>query len=291
MSWVAVAAAASEPVYRVGDKVVTKDRCTIVVGGEVVGYAFPGWVYDVQRVDKDALWVPAKTPGWIKRRNVIPFDDAVLHFSKRIERNPDDREAFRARSLVLMAQHKLEEAIADFTVLIEQDPNDGTVWNDRGRAWMLLGHADAAIADYTSAIELRPYAVYFNNRAIAWEDKGEYAKAADDWHRATNLRPEFYYPHRSLARLYAACPDKNILNGQKAIRHATKACELSEWRDQNDLVLLSAAYATAGDLDGAIEWQIKANELGGSEKDAKFGQDRLNTLRQLKQKRAPRQFN
>jgi tetratricopeptide (TPR) repeat protein len=285
------AALAAAPDYKVGDRVVATDACTITVENKVVGYAFPGWVYIVERVEKDRLWVPEKTPGWIARDNVIPFDGAVVFFSRRIDANPDDRDAFRARALVLMAQQRLEEAIADFTVLIEDNPKDGTVWNDRGRAWMLLGHPDAAIADYTTAIEVRPYAIYYNNRAIAWELKREYAKAAKDWHVATSLRSNFYYPHRSLARLYASCPDEKLRDGAKAIKHAKKACELSQGRNRDDLLLLSAAYATAGDLDAAIECQTKSNALGGSKEDIRFGQERLKSLKELKQKSASRPSN
>jgi len=65
----------------------------------------------------------------------------------------------------------------------------------------------------------------------------------------------------NLAWLRATCPDQHGRDGKGAVESATKACELSAWRNPNHLATLAAAYAEAGDFANAVKWEQQAIEL------------------------------
>jgi tetratricopeptide (TPR) repeat protein len=73
----------------------------------------------------------------------------------------------------------------------------------------------------------------------------------------------------------ATCPDPSLRDGKRAVQLATKACELADWEDANDLENLAAAHAECGRFEEAVKWQAKAVELGKGLQDADEARQRL----------------
>jgi len=66
--------------------------------------------------------------------------------------------------------------------------------------------------------------------------------------------------YKAQATILAKCIDKKYRDGVKAVAAATRACELTDWKDFEDLSILAAAYTEQGDFPSAIKWQTAAVE-------------------------------
>ena len=71
-------------------------------------------------------------------------------------------------------------------------------------------------------------------------------------------------------------------DGDRAVATATRACERTGWKEANIIDTLAAACAEAGDFDGAVRWQTKANAMFTDEKEKPRGEERLKLYRDHK---------
>ena len=118
---------------------------------------------------------------------------------------------------------------------------------NRGSAWVEKKEFDKAINDYNEAIRLDPtLALARFVRGDVWSAKKEYDKAIDDYTEAVRLDPKYALAYSKLASLLATCPDKSVRDGKQAVLVATRTCELTQWKNANDLDTLAAAYAEVG---------------------------------------------
>ena len=182
-----------------------------------------------------------------------------------------------------MEQKEYDKAIADYNEAIRLDPKDASTLYSRGYAWDAKKEYDKAIADYNEAIRLDPKSVSaFYNRGHSWENKKEYDKAIADYNEAIRLDPKLSEAIASLAWLFATCPDSKHRDGKKAVESATRACELTEWKDANNLEILALAYAVVGEFDKAVEWQEKASRLRTDTEARKQSEMRLDLYKEKK---------
>ena len=95
--------------------------------------------------------------------------------------------------------------------------------------------------------------------------------AIADLNEAIRLEGGNAWSHNSLAWVCATCPEARYRDGKRAVASATRACELSEWKEAYMLGTLAAACAEAGDFDAAVKWQTKANALFSDDSDKAKG--------------------
>jgi hypothetical protein len=80
---------------------------------------------------------------------------------------------------------------------------------------------------------------------------GKYAEALKEVNYLISLHPQRVTLGRALkqrAWLQATCPNPAFRNGQQAVKDAKAACSIFEWKDENMIDTLAAAYAETGDL-------------------------------------------
>jgi tetratricopeptide (TPR) repeat protein len=172
----------------------------------------------------------------LARRAKGDVDGAVAALREAVRADPSYAAAhYRLGVLLCDEKRDYDGAIAAFQAVTRLDPKNANALYNLGLAQRHKGDADGATASFRRAIRHNP-----NNSAA----------------------------HDHLAWLLAAGPDR-VRDGKQAVAHATRACELSGWRNPVRVSTLGAAYAEAGDFDRAVEYERKA--LSSADYAKRFG--------------------
>ena len=236
----------------------------------------------VREVDGTHLKVAVGRVGTIDAADVIAADKADAHFTGIIDKNPQDAAALLARGKYRFMKGDNDATIADLDQSLKLAPSaDGYVF--RGFAWKRKGDLVRAMADIEEAIKLNPNeSLAWRVRGAAWASKAEYAKALADYTESIRIDPENADSLHHRAVLLSGCEDPKIRDGKQAVKDATKACELSEWKEPLYLSGLGFAYSESGNFDAAIKWQQKAIDASPASNGARLMYGRIEDYRQKK---------
>ena len=124
---------------------------------------------------------------------------------------------------ILMMLGQIEIAIEAYSYAITLNWNNAAAYNNRGVAYGDKGDYDRAIADFTQAIDLNPdYADAYNNRGNAYGNKGDYDRAIADFTQAIDLNPDYADAYNNRGGAYYLKEEY-----ESAITDFTKAIELN----------------------------------------------------------------
>jgi tetratricopeptide (TPR) repeat protein len=204
------------------------------------------------------------------------YDRAIADLDKAAATGFADARLHLARATAWFRRGDAEAAVADLNEAVRLRPEDATAYGVRAVVWQTRGQTDKALADSDTAIRLgirdaRIYVVRGNSRLI----KHQIQPGLDDYLEAIRLDPNERRALSSLAWIWATSPDSKYRDGGRAVGAATRACELSGWKDASCIATLAAAYAESGDFAKAVEFQEKSNALFEDADDKAAGQERL----------------
>ena len=178
---------------------------------------------------------------------------------------------FNNRGIAWQDKQDYDKALADYEEAIRLDPNYRTPRSNRRIVWEKKGDWDKVIAELNEIITADPKnPTLIMNRAAAWGGKGDFEKKFADYEAALVIDDKHAEAWNGKAWLRATCQDEKYRNGQQAVEYATKACELTAWKDFGYLDTLAAAYAEAGNFDKAVEWQKKGMDLAPADQKADY---------------------
>jgi tetratricopeptide (TPR) repeat protein len=201
------------------------------------------------------------------------YDKALADINHALHLYSADAGSYYARGSILREQGNVETAIQDFDKAIGLDPKDSDFLVGRGQCWYFKDDFEKALADYNHAIRIWPRnAEAFLNRGILAEDTMKFDWAVKDYNQAIRLEQTNVEALSCLASLRATCVDATFRDGKQAVELAKKACDLTKWKSDSELVTLATAYAELGDFPKAKDALGRAIELSTTKKPTSFQQ-------------------
>jgi tetratricopeptide (TPR) repeat protein len=120
------------------------------------------------------------------------YEEAIFYFSKYLENNLNDNDAYFYRAYARMKLKEYKLAITDFTKAIGSGSENYEAYFFRGNAYYYLNDYTNALTDYSSAINLAPeLAELYYNRGYSNLKLKNFPAALSDWKTAIELKPEY----------------------------------------------------------------------------------------------------
>jgi Flp pilus assembly protein TadD len=201
--------------------------------------------------------------------------ERVRWFQAAVAAHPGSAVAHNSLAIALKDKGDRDGMVAEVREAVRLDPTYPHARVNLGLA-LRRENLDGAIAEVREAVRLDPnFALAHSNLGLILKEKGDVDGALAEFHGALRLDPNSVGAHNNLAWLLAVGPDR-VRDAKRAVEHATRACELTEWKKMDCIDTLAAAYAEAGEFDRAVEYQKKALSFPDlSEADGRSGRDRL----------------
>lgn len=145
-------------------------------------------------------------------------------------------------------------------------PRDPHILSRRAAFHADRGALAEALQDYDEALRIDASSVgALLGRALLHHERGDHAAEVADCERAIEVAPDEALAHNNLAWALATCPDAEIRDGRRAVEHATRAAEGTNYETWFCLGTLAAAHAETGDFEKAIRWAEESLERAPEE--------------------------
>jgi tetratricopeptide (TPR) repeat protein len=187
---------------------------------------------------------------------------ALADVDEVLKARPNLSPALRTRAVIEASAGKTEEAIEDLQRIADQAPDDVEVRFQLAVLYRSQKKFTKAFTVLEAALSLAPdnWLLHYT-RADMNLSIGKHADALKDYELAFAGQSKDSGLLNNFAWLLATSPDDKVRDGQRAVKLATQAAELTQFKQAHILSTLAACYAETGDFEKAKEWSQKSVDV------------------------------
>jgi len=195
-------------------------------------------------------------------RDTGRLDESAAEYQRCLKIRPNDPNVLNGYGITLSNQGKYDEAVKYFGEALRIRPDFAAAHDNMGHALTIQGNLEGAAAHLTKALQLDPdSALSHYNLGQVLVQSGKINEAIIHFDEAIRIKPDWAEPVNSLAWVLAVNEKAAILNPDRAVKLARRACELTDYKKPEFLDTLAVAYAAGSDFGKAIEITKNALEL------------------------------
>jgi tetratricopeptide (TPR) repeat protein len=181
---------------------------------------------------------------------------AIEQYEQVLRLRSDNSTAHYNYGVILLQQHSEQEALEHFRAAVASDPGFKLAHFQLANLLMRNTHCEEAIPHYTRVIELSPDNEFARlMKSMALIRLRRYAAAQAELEEGEASLPESTDLASALARLLAACPDKSVRDGPRALRLAEKLLKAHPSPEFELVETYGMALASVGRHSEAAELQ------------------------------------
>ena len=203
------------------------------------------------------------------------FDEAIAHFERAVELRRDRPDVKGQKGElqielgnVFLQKGELGKARQHFEEAVKLNPasdRNAEAFCNLGNAALQQRDLENATASYRAAVAIRSnYPEAHSNLGTTLLLQGKVADAISEFEITLSLAPDSVPTLNTFARLLATAPDEELRDGNRAVRLAQHAIDLSRGRDPVSFRALAAALAEKGQFEEAEKAADQAINLGSS---------------------------
>jgi tetratricopeptide (TPR) repeat protein/tRNA A-37 threonylcarbamoyl transferase component Bud32 len=204
-----------------------------------------------------AIWRAQAILNWLKLKD---FDDALADFAQLARLSPKDPEPHRCRGCILLGRRQYGPALEALQQALTLRPNYPEVIWARAQIFLWQSKPEVALQELQPLLAKLPQGPpeTLNMRAAVYEALGQPDRAAADYKRMIDLKPEAPEAYACLARLYQRQNQK--ARARECLDRLVKAAPQAAWA-----YLRRAEYRRdQGEHDAALDDCAQAARLGPS---------------------------
>jgi tetratricopeptide (TPR) repeat protein len=202
------------------------------------------------------------------------FELTVEHCAEALRLKSDYYNAHYNMGLAFVQQGRYDDAAKHIKAALESKPDWPEAHHNLGYVYYRQGNLDLAVEQCVEALRLAPeYLTARLTLAYILSEMGKMEQAVEHYYKILQLDPNEAYALKNLAWILATTEDAKLHNPTDAIKHAQRACELTEYNRADFLDTLAAAYAAAGNFAEAVKTAEKALKLAEDTNEKKLAEE------------------